>query len=98
MQEFRKFLTPCQGMIEQARCAEKLCARTCTGGDRRMDLQLKGRDAFITGPAKGMGAAITRSFAAEGCRLVLVGRDLAAIKPIAAETRPPAPRILSAAI
>jgi NAD(P)-dependent dehydrogenase (short-subunit alcohol dehydrogenase family) len=52
-----------------------------------MDLQLKGRVAFITGPAKGMGAAITRSFAAEGCRLVLVGRDLAAIEPVAAETK-----------
>jgi 3-oxoacyl-[acyl-carrier protein] reductase len=52
-----------------------------------MDLQLKGRVAFITGPAKGMGAAITRGFAAEGCRLVLVGRDVAAIEPIAAEVR-----------
>ena len=50
-----------------------------------MDLQLKGRIALITGPAKGMGAAVTRSFAAEGCRLVLVGRDLAAIAPIAEE-------------
>lgn len=50
-----------------------------------MDLQLKGRVAFITGPAKGMGTSITRSFAAEGCRLVLVGRDVAAIKPIAVE-------------
>ena len=52
-----------------------------------MDLQLKGRVAFVTGPAKGMGAAITRSFAAEGCRLVLAGRDLAAIEPIAAEIK-----------
>lgn len=50
-----------------------------------MDLQLEGRVAFITGPAKGMGAAITRSFAAEGCQLVLVGRDLSAIAPIAQE-------------
>ena len=31
-----------------------------------MDLQLKGRVAMITGPAKGMGAAITLAFAAEG--------------------------------
>jgi NAD(P)-dependent dehydrogenase (short-subunit alcohol dehydrogenase family) len=50
-----------------------------------MDLQLVGRVALITGPAKGMGAAITRSFAAEGCRLILAGRDLAAIAPIAEE-------------
>jgi 3-oxoacyl-[acyl-carrier protein] reductase len=50
-----------------------------------MDLQLQGRVALITGPAKGMGAAITRGFAAEGCRLVLVGRDLTAIKEVARE-------------
>ena len=31
-----------------------------------MDLRLKGRVAVITGPAKGMGAAITKAFAAEG--------------------------------
>ncbi len=50
-----------------------------------MDLQLRGRVAAITGPAKGMGAAITRAFAAEGCRLVLLGRDTAAIAPVAEE-------------
>ncbi len=52
-----------------------------------MDLKLTGKVAVITGPAKGMGAAITRAFAAEGCRLALVGRDTAAIEPIAAEVR-----------
>ncbi|WP_075222329.1 SDR family NAD(P)-dependent oxidoreductase [Acuticoccus yangtzensis] len=40
-----------------------------------MDLGLKGKVAVITGPAKGMGAAISRGFAAEGCRLALLGRD-----------------------
>jgi len=50
-----------------------------------MDLQLKGRVVVITGPAKGMGAAITKAFAAEGCKLALLGRDVAAIKPIADE-------------
>ena len=44
-----------------------------------MDLGLTGRVAVITGPAKGMGAAITMAFAAEGARLALVGRDTAAI-------------------
>ena len=38
--------------------------------------QLKGRVAVITGPAKGMGAAITKAFAAEGARLALIGRDV----------------------
>ncbi|HZP79049.1 MAG TPA: SDR family NAD(P)-dependent oxidoreductase [Pseudolabrys sp.] len=52
-----------------------------------MDLQLKGRVAVITGPAKGMGAAITKAFAAEGCKLALIGRDVAAIKPVAEEVK-----------
>jgi 3-oxoacyl-[acyl-carrier protein] reductase len=48
-----------------------------------MDLALQGKVAVITGPAKGMGAAITAAFAAEGCRLALLGRDTAAIAPVA---------------
>lgn len=52
-----------------------------------MDLKLAGRVAMITGPAKGMGAAITKAFAAEGARLSLIGRDVAAIEPVAAEVR-----------
>jgi 3-oxoacyl-[acyl-carrier protein] reductase len=50
-----------------------------------MDFNLAGRVAVITGPAKGMGAAITKAFAAEGARLALVGRDTAAIEPVAQE-------------
>lgn len=52
-----------------------------------MDLQLKDKVAVITGPAKGMGRAVTLAFAAEGCKLVLAGRDTAAIEPVAAEAR-----------
>ncbi len=52
-----------------------------------MDLMLKDRVAFITGPAKGMGASVTKAFAAEGCKLALVGRDTAAIEPVAAQVR-----------
>jgi NAD(P)-dependent dehydrogenase (short-subunit alcohol dehydrogenase family) len=52
-----------------------------------MDLQLKGRVAVITGPAKGMGAAVTKAFASEGARLALVGRDVSAIELVAAEAR-----------
>ena len=48
-----------------------------------MELKLNGRVAMITGPAKGMGAAITEAFASEGARLALVGRDFAAIEPVA---------------
>jgi 3-oxoacyl-[acyl-carrier protein] reductase len=42
---------------------------------------------MITGPAKGMGAAITKAFAAEGSKLALVGRDTAAVEPVAEEAR-----------
>ena len=52
-----------------------------------MELQLDGKIAMITGPAKGMGAAITTAFAAEGAKLALLGRDVAAIEPVAAEVK-----------
>lgn len=52
-----------------------------------MDLGLHGRTAIITGPAKGMGAAITLAFAAEGCNLALAGREVVAIEPVAGKAR-----------
>lgn len=52
-----------------------------------MDLSLKNKLAVITGPAKGMGAAITLGFAREGSKLALLGRDTAAIEPVCAEAR-----------
>ena len=52
-----------------------------------MKLDLEGRIVMITGPAKGMGAAITKAFAAEGAKLALIGRDIAAIEPVAAEVK-----------
>ncbi|MGF6242112.1 NAD(P)-dependent dehydrogenase (short-subunit alcohol dehydrogenase family) [Paraburkholderia sp. GAS38] len=45
-----------------------------------MDLQLRNKVVVVTGPAKGMGPAIVRAFAAEGAKLVLAGRDMAAIE------------------
>jgi 3-oxoacyl-[acyl-carrier protein] reductase len=52
-----------------------------------MDLRLSDKVVIITGAAKGMGAAITNGFAAEGSRLVLSGRDLGAIEPVAQGAR-----------
>ncbi len=48
---------------------------------------LTGRVGLVTGPAKGMGAAITRSIAAAGADLLLVARDTAAVGPLAGELR-----------
>ena len=53
----------------------------------KMDLGLKGRVAVITGPAKGMGAAVSKAFASEGCKLALIGRDVKAIEPVAGEIK-----------
>ena len=52
-----------------------------------MDLKLTGKVVVITGPAKGMGRAVSLAFADEGAKLVLAGRDTAAIEPVAAEAR-----------
>lgn len=52
-----------------------------------MDLQLTDKVTVVTGPAKGMGRAVTLAFAQHGAKLVLAGRDTAAIEPVAAEAR-----------
>jgi NAD(P)-dependent dehydrogenase (short-subunit alcohol dehydrogenase family) len=39
-----------------------------------MDLQLKHKVALVTGGAKGIGAAVSAAFAAEGCRIAIVTR------------------------
>ncbi len=52
-----------------------------------MELGLKGKVAIVTGPAKGMGAAITLALAREGVDLCLAGRDMSAISPVGAEVK-----------
>lgn len=50
-------------------------------------LDLSGRAVVVTGPAKGMGAAITRAIAEAGGDLALLGRDLAPVEALAEELR-----------
>src|SRR5260370_19876497 len=52
-----------------------------------MDLNLKGRTAFITGASRGIGKAIAVALAAEGVHLALFGRDIARCEALARELR-----------
>src|SRR3954451_21905572 len=50
-----------------------------------MMMDLRDKAGIVTGPAKGMGAAITRTLAEAGADLILAGRDTAAIEPLRSE-------------
>ena len=44
------------------------------------DLRLAGKVAVVTGASRGIGQAIARALAAEGCSVVITGRDEAELK------------------
>lgn len=48
---------------------------------------LAGRVAVVTGGSRGIGAAIGRALAAQGARVILTGRDHAALQAITAQIR-----------
>lgn len=47
-------------------------------------MSFAGQTAWITGASSGIGAALARALTAQGCRLVLSGRNLAALEEVAA--------------
>jgi len=48
-----------------------------------MDLGLAGKRALVTGSSSGIGAGVTRMLAAEGCAVVVHGRDRARAEKVA---------------
>ena len=52
-----------------------------------MDLDLGGRKALITGASKGIGRAVARLLAAEGCDLVLAARTAADLDKVCSNIR-----------
>lgn len=52
-----------------------------------MDLGLKGQSAVVTGASKGIGLAVARALAAEGCAVQIVARSREAIEKAARDIR-----------
>ncbi len=62
-----------------------------------MDLGLDGRVAIVSGGSRGIGLAIAKALAAEGCRLVLCARGEEALEKAAAGLRDDGAEVLTVA-
>src|ERR1017187_5012467 len=62
-------------------------ARTSAQESRPGRPRLLGTVAVVTGASRGIGFAIARTLASEGCSVVITGRDAAALSKSAAELR-----------
>ncbi len=63
-----------------------------------MDLNLKGRTAFVTGASRGIGKAIATALAAEGVSIGLFGRDVPRCNGVAQELRARHPDVRTAVV
>ncbi|KXK63718.1 oxidoreductase [Micromonospora rosaria] len=58
-----------------------------------MDLQIKGKTAFISGSSQGIGYAAARALAAEGCDVILNGRNAVKLDKAVATLRGEVPGV-----
>jgi NAD(P)-dependent dehydrogenase (short-subunit alcohol dehydrogenase family) len=63
-----------------------------------MDMELKGRTAFVTGASRGIGREIAMALAAEGVHLGLFGRDLERCNAVAQALRTRHPELRIAVV
>jgi len=59
-------------------------SRTSAAGPGARELRLRGKVALVTGGSRGIGQAIARVLAAEGCNVVITGREKTTLEKSAA--------------
>lgn len=63
-----------------------------------MDLNLKGKNAAVSGATRGIGRAIAEQLAREGCNLSICARDVAAVQSVAQELQGHGVKAIGAAV
>jgi 3-oxoacyl-[acyl-carrier protein] reductase len=66
--------------------------------EARMDLQLTGRKALVTGASRGIGRAIAEQLAAEGCDLALCARGVESLQAFADDLRARGLKVVTAGV